>query len=146
MEKEKAVSPTGILAMDPKGFREIDGVVLDLESYEKHRNPPAEPVLPPRDEPPSPAPPVSTEAPPAAGVFAADPVHTGWYEAETETEVRYPVMGGAVRPGGSGSGSYPGSWLTSYLRSSGSWRWGSGSGSFSGSGICCVGGYGLELI
>lgn len=160
MEKERALGPAGILALNPEGFREIDGVVLDLESYEKHRTPPAQPVLAPRAEasvppsgtentaaqPPSHQPAPNAAETPEQGVFPTDPVHIGWYEPAAETEVRYPVMGGAVYAGGSGSGSYLGSWLTSYLRSSGSWRWGSGSGSFYGSGVCCVGGYGLELI
>ena len=32
--------PNGILAMNPEKYREIDGVVFDLDSYARHCKPP----------------------------------------------------------------------------------------------------------
>lgn len=135
---------SGILALDPAHYREIDGVIFDLDSYERHRS---------AVDMPAPV------AAPAHGVFLANPQHNGWYPAE-EDGSRYPVMGGplplpTVGEAGMGqalvtrmigSGSFAGSYLTSYLTSfSGSLRSSFlGSGSFGGSG--CLGGYGLELI
>lgn len=144
----------GILALNPDGFREIDGVVFDLDSYARHCKPP-EPEVPAEEV-------VSSTAP--APVFAADPVHVGWYAAE-EGQPAVPIMGGALSPeeatlceeGGvtvtrtvflpAGSGSGSGSYLTSYTTSyRTSWH-SSGSGSYRfGSDMYPVGGYGLELI
>lgn len=159
--------PNGILAMDPEKYREIDGVVFDLDSYARHCKPPEE------EKKCAPAPETeenSAEKPSAAPapVFAADPYPDGWYPAE-DGRPPVPIMGGALPPredkndivceengtrtvvqtvcfaAGSGSGSYTTSYTTSF-------RFGSGSGSgFGGSyafGSCVytVGGYGLELI
>lgn len=136
---------SGILALDPVHYREIDGVVFDLDSYERHRSP--------MDEP-------APAAAPEHGVFLADPQHDGWY-SPTEDGSRYPVMGGPVTAPTAdeplmcqsvvtctiGSGSFTGSYLTSYLTSYQTSFFGSsllGSGSFCSSGF--PGGYGLELI
>ena len=130
----------GILAMNPEQYREIDGVVFDLDSYTKHCRPveqTPEPIVP------------------------AAPYPAGWYPVE-EGQAPVPVMGGALPPletvvtedgitirrtvwvqCGSGSGSYLTSYTTSYRTSYRS----SGSGShFWGSCTYFVGGYGLELI
>lgn len=150
--------PNGILAMNPERYREIDGVVFDLDSYARHCKPASE-------EPPS----QTAEAPSAAPapVFAVDPYPDGWYPAE-DGRPPVPVMGGALPPcesesdvireengvktvvqtvyyapsSGSGSGSYTTSYTTSF-RSSGS---GSGGSCVFGSCVYTVGGYGLELI
>lgn len=145
--------PNGILAMNPEQYREIDGVVFDLDSYAKHCRPVEQ----------TPAPEVPDEAPGPAPVFPADPYPAGWYPAE-EGQAPVPVMGGALPPfetvvtedgitirrtvwvqcgSGSGSGSYLTSYTTSYRTSYRS----SGSGSYLfGSCTYFVGGYGLELI
>ncbi|MGI6181387.1 MAG: hypothetical protein ACOYIE_04850 [Agathobaculum sp.] len=137
--------PNGILAMNPEKYREIDGVVFDLESYARHCQP-MEKTQP--------------SAGPAA-VFTADPTHAGWYEDPSEQHLPVPVMAGALPPAegmeqniqhgfrtvflpaGSGSGSYTASYTTSYHTS----FYSSGSGSYAfGSCLCLAGGYGLELI
>ena len=130
----------GILAMNPEQYREIDGVVFDLDSYAKHCRP--------VEQTPEP-------------IFPDAPYPAGWYPAE-EGQAPVPVMGGALPPletvvtedgitirrtvwvqCGSGSGSYLTSYTTSYRTSYRS----SGSGShFGGSCTYFVGGYGLELI
>ena len=130
----------GILAMNPEQYREIDGVVFDLDSYAKHCRP--------VEQTPEP-------------IFPAAPYPAGWYPVE-EGHAPVPVMGGALPPletvvtedgitirrtvwvqCGSGSGSYLTSYTTSYRTSYRS----SGSGShFGGSCTYFVGGYGLELI
>lgn len=122
MENEK--KPPSILDLDPGKLRELDGVVLDLDSYAKHC--------------PAPLPPAADSSPSQAP-HLSEPVHVGWYRTEDTTA--YPVMERYVYIGGSGSGSYLGSYRTSYIFSSGS-----GSRVTSGSGIFSVGGYGLELI
>ena len=150
--------PNGILAMNPERYREIDGVVFDLDSYARHCKPAHEEHPSQTDEAPSAAP---------APVFAVDPYPDGWYPAE-EGRPPVPVMGGALPPresesdvireengvitvvqtvyyapgSGSGSGSYTTSYTTSF-RSSGS---GSGGSCVFGSCVYTVGGYGLELI
>lgn len=149
--------PNGILAMNPDKYREMDGVVFDLSSYARHCGPsePVEPAAAPADQ--------ASAAP--APVFAVDPFHAGWYDAE-EGQAPVPIMGGFVtpegesavtegavtvtrtvfvRPGsGSGSGS---SYLTSYTTSYRLSYLGSGSGSYAfGSCVYPAGGYGLELI
>ena len=134
MAKEKTASlkPRSILDLAPGKLREIDGVVLDLDSYAKHCPAPAE----------APAPAAASSCAdggaPLACIQLSEPVHTGWYEAAEET-VAYPIMERYAYAGGSGSGSYLTSFRTSYLRSSSSWT-------SSGSGVFSVGGYGLELI
>ena len=130
----------GILAMNPEQYREIDGVVFDLDSYAKHCRP--------VEQTPEP-------------IFPAAPYPAGGYPGE-EGQAPVPVMGGALPPletvvtedgitirrtvwvqCGSGSGSYLTSYTTSYRTSYRS----SGSGShFGGSCTYFVGGYGLELI
>lgn len=55
--------PSGILEMDPEQYREIDGVVFDLDSFERHCRP-AEPVPPPEPQEPIPSP---------EGILAMDP-------------------------------------------------------------------------
>ena len=130
----------GILAMNPEQYREIDGVVFDLDSYAKHCRP--------VEQTPEP-------------IFPAAPYPAGWYPVE-EGQAPVPVMGGALPPletvvtedgitirrtvwvqCGSGSGSYLTSYTTSYRTSYRS----SGSGShFGGSCTYFVGGYGLVLI
>ena len=158
--------PNGILAMNPEKYREIDGVVFDLDSYARHCKPPDQEKkcedTPKADENPAEAP---SAAP--APVFAVDPYPDGWYPAE-DGRPPVPVMGGALSPcesesdvireengvktvvqtvyyapgSGSGSGSYTTSYTTSF-RSSGS---GSGGSYVFGSCVYTVGGYGLELI
>lgn len=158
--------PNGILAMNPEKYREIDGVVFDLDSYARHCKPPDQEKkcedTPKADENPAEAP---SAAP--APVFAVDPYPDGWYPAE-DGRPPVPVMGGALPPcesesdvireengvktvvqtvyyapgSGSGSGSYTTSYTTSF-RSSGS---GSGGSCVFGSCVYTVGGYGLELI
>nr|WP_302642054.1 hypothetical protein [uncultured Agathobaculum sp.] len=158
--------PNGILAMNPEKYREIDGVVFDLDSYARHCKPPEQEKkcedTPKTDENPAEAP---SAAP--APVFAVDPYPDGWYPAE-DGRPPVPVMGGALPPcesesdvireengvktvvqtvyyapgSGSGSGSYTTSYTTSF-RSSGS---GSGGSYVFGSCVYTVGGYGLELI
>ena len=55
--------PSGILEMNPEQYREIDGVVFDLDSFAKHCRPPEEPSQSKAKEPiPSPA-----------GILAMDP-------------------------------------------------------------------------
>lgn len=150
--------PNGILAMNPERYREIDGVVFDLDSYARHCKPASEEPPSQTDEAPSAAP---------APVFAVAPYPDGWYPAE-DGRPPVPVMGGALPPcesesdvireengvktvvqtvyyapgSGSGSGSYTTSYTTSF-RSSGS---GSGGSCVFGSCVYTVGGYGLELI
>lgn len=150
--------PNGILAMNPERYREIDGVVFDLDSYARHCKPASEEPPSQTDEAPSAAP---------APVFTVDPYPDGWYPAE-DGRPPVPVMGGALPPcesegdvireengvktvvqtvyyapgSGSGSGSYTTSYTTSF-RSSGS---GSGGSYVFGSCVYTVGGYGLELI
>lgn len=150
--------PNGILAMNPERYREIDGVVFDLDSYARHCKPASEEPPSQTDEAPSAAP---------APVFAVDPYPDGWYPAE-DGRPPVPVMGDALPPcesesdvireengvktvvqtvyyapgSGSGSGSYTTSYTTSF-RSSGS---GSGGSYVFGSCVYTVGGYGLELI
>lgn len=150
--------PNGILAMNPERYREIDGVVFDLDSYARHCKPASEEPPSQTDEAPSAAP---------APVFAVDPYPDGWYPAE-DGRPPVPVMGGALPPcesesdvireengvktvvqtvyyapgSGSGSDSYTTSYTTSF-RSSGS---GSGGSCVFGSCVYTVGGYGLELI
>lgn len=158
--------PNGILAMNPEKYREIDGVVFDLDSYARHCKPPEQEKkcedTPKADE-------NTAETPSAAPapVFAVDPYPDGWYPAE-DGRPPVPVMGGALPPresesdvireengtrtviqtvyfaagSGSGSGSYTTSYTTSF-RSSGS---GSGGSYVFGSCVYTVGGYGLELI
>ena len=142
----------GIVAMNPEKYREIDGVVFDLASYERHCQP---------KEAEAPAPEAEADAPQSAApapVFAVDPYPEGWYPADDERPP-VPIMGGAMPstadrkaqtgevtvtqtvcvPCGSGSGSFLTSYVTSYRTSfadSGSYAFGSG----------LVGGYGLELI
>ena len=158
--------PNGILSMNPEKYREIDGVVFDLDSYARHCKPPDQEEkcedTPKADENPAEAP---SAAP--APVFAVDPYPDGWYPAE-DGRPPVPVMGGALPPcesesdvireengvktvvqtvyyapgSGSGSGSYTTSYTTSF-RSSGS---GSGGSCVFGSCVYTVGGYGLELI
>ena len=142
--------------MDPENYREIDGVAMDADSYERHSQPPA------GEESPPPA--QEEAAPQPMGVFAVDPYPDGWYPAE-EGQAPVPIMGGALPPveimqdgthvvtvirtvflrtgSGSGSGSYVTSYTTSYRTSYVS----SGSGSYVfGSCTYLVGGYGLELV
>ena len=156
--------PNGILAMNPEKYREIDGVVFDLDSYARHFKP-TEQENKCEDTPKADENPAETPSAAPAPVFAADPYPDGWYPAE-DGRPPVPIMGGAVPstageetvvsasgettaiqtvcvPCGSGSGSYVTSYTTSYRTSYS----GSGSGSFRfGSGSCPVGGYGLELI
>lgn len=158
--------PNGILAMNPEKYREIDGVVFDLDSYARHCKPPEQEK---KCEDTSKADENPAESPSAAPapVFAVDPYPDGWYPAE-DGRPPVPVMGGALSPcesesdvireengvktvvqtvyyapgSGSGSGSYTTSYTTSF-RSSGS---GSGGSYVFGSCVYTVGGYGLELI
>ncbi len=59
----------GILAMDPSKYREIDGVVFDLDSYAKHCAPLEQ--SPPAAEASAPAAPI----PAPEGILAMDPEH-----------------------------------------------------------------------
>ena len=165
--------PNKILELDQEHLREIDGVVLDEDSYARHAAPIETPPAVPAREASAPAAPQAEEAPSAAPapVFVVDPVHVGWYAPATPEAVTYPIMAGAVIPpetamqmpvtyfSGSGSGSYfssyltsfstsfLASWMTSYRYGSGSWitSWIYGSGSMcSSAGL--PGGFGLELI
>lgn len=132
-------NPNNILAMDPEHFREIDGVVFDLDSYARHCAQPPAPETPsaPPETPAPPAPPAQqaqpappdTDAQPAAAapaaVFAVDPQHVGWYEAGETRRITYPIMAGAIEPGQTagvctiqtGSGSYVSSFFSSYATS-----------------------------
>lgn len=158
--------PNGILAMNPEKYREIDGVVFDLDSYARHCKPP-EQEKKCEDTPKTDENPAETPSAAPAPVFAVDPYPDGWYPAE-DGRPPVPVMGGALPPcesesdvireengvktvvqtvyyvpgSGSGSGSYTTSYTTSF-RSSGS---GSGGSYVFGSCVYTVGGYGLELI
>ena len=158
--------PNGILAMNPEKYREIDGVVFDLDSYARHCKPP-EQEKKCEDTPKADENPVETPSVAPAPVFAVAPYPDGWYPAE-DGRPPVPVMGGALPPreaeddvireengtrtviqtvyfaagSGSGSGSYTTSYTTSF-RSSGS---GSGGSYVFGSCVYTVGGYGLELI
>ena len=73
--------PNGILAMNPEKYREIDGVVFDLDSYARHCKPPEQEKkcedTPKADENPAETPSVAP-----APVFAVDPYPDGWYPAE----------------------------------------------------------------
>lgn len=141
-----------ILQLDPVHFRELDGVVFDLDSFARHCAPhpkkTTEPLAVPQtvSEPK----PVS-ETPKQQAVFAYEPVHIGWYPVEIKG-AQYPIMANTNLIFGTSSGSGSSSYLTSFLTS---WQtiWGSylTSGSFyssySSSGVLsCAGGYGLELI
>lgn len=167
--------PTGILAMNPDKYREMDGVVFDLEHYARHcqstLSPPSNPVSGPPAFPDNPGP---------APVFAMDPYHIGWYETDDE-HPPIPIMGGALPPAGmvlqgvengvaifcqtvwichGGSGSGSGSYMTSYVTSyRTSWVTSGSFGSFGsfgsdailgwyecGSVTFPVRGYGLELV
>ena len=158
--------PNGILAMNPEKYREIDGVVFDLDSYARHCKPP-EQEKKCEDTSKADENPAETPSAAPAPVFAVDPYPDGWYPAE-DGRPPVPVMGGALSPcesesdvireengvktvvqtvyyapgSGSGSGSYTTSYTTSF-RSSGS---GSGDSYVFGSCVYTVGGYGLELI
>lgn len=154
--------PNGILAMNPEKYREIDGVVFDLDSYARHCKPP-EQEKKCEDTPKADENPAETPSAAPAPVFAVDPYPDGWYPAE-DGRPPVPVMGGALPPCESesdvireengvktvvqtvyyapGSGSYTTSYTTSF-RSSGS---GSGGSYVFGSCVYTVGGYGLELI
>ena len=158
--------PNGILAMNPEKYREIDGVVFDLDSYARHCKPP-EQEKKCEDTSKADENPAETPSAAPAPVFAVDPYPDGWYPAE-DGRPPVPVMGGALSPcesesdvireengvktvvqtvyyapgSGSGSGSYTTSYTTSF-RSSGS---GSGGSCVFGSCVYTVGGYGLELI
>lgn len=154
MSKKKKVphKPRSILDLAPGKLREIDGVVLDLDSFAKHFAPPAPPQHAPLASPAdahidSPA--ISPAASPAQDTQAmqwSEPVHIGWYE--TGTSQAYPIMERYVYAGGSGSGSYLSSYFSSYHTSSTSFRRAAGSGSWmcADTGVFGAGGYGLELI
>ena len=106
----------GILAMNPEQYREIDGVVFDLDGWY------------PVEEGQAPVPVMGGALPPLETVVTEDGItirRTVWVQC------------------GSGSGSYLTSYTTSYrtsYRSSGS------GSHFGGSCTYFVGGYGLELI
>lgn len=153
-----------IVQLDPEHFRELDGVVFDLESFARHCAPhPKKTAVSPAAENPISAPqPVcetqdtpqpALEPPKQQAVFAYEPVHVGWYPV-TIKSAPYPIMANANLIFGTSSGSGSSSYLTSFLTS---WQtsWGSylSSRSFyssfygSSSGVLsCAGGYGLELI
>lgn len=143
-------TPNKILELDKEHLREIDGVVLDEDSYARHAAPPEAPAPSapalPTEEAPEPAAPQAEEVPSAAPapVFVVDPVHVGWYQPAEPEAVSYPIMAGAMAPteaavqmpvmyfSGSGSGSYLSSYLTSFSTSfltswMTSYRYGSGS-------------------
>ena len=61
--------PNGILAMSPDQYREIDGVVFDLDSFAKHCGP-AE-----TSQPDTVPPPEADAIPAPAGILALDPAH-----------------------------------------------------------------------
>lgn len=154
-----------ILQLDPVHFRELDGVVFDLESFARHCAPhqtetPQEKLLDTPQNVSAPQPvytlkPQTTHEPPRQqAVFLYEPVHVGWYPVEVEG-AQYPIMANANLIFGTSSGSGSSSYLTSFLTS---WQtsWGSyltsGSfyssylSSFSSGAFSCAGGYGLELI
>ena len=129
--------PNGILAMNPERYREIDGVVFDLDSYARHCKPASEEPPSQTDEAPSAAP-----APVFAG-GALPPCESESDVIREENGVKTVVQTVYYAPSsGSGSGSYTTSYTTSF-RSSGS---GSGGSCVFGSCVYTVGGYGLELI
>ncbi len=144
-----------ILELDPEHFREVDGVVFDLDSFARHCAPHPAPHKPTQTtqtaEPQAPAvqpsdSPSETGTIPAP-VFLCDPVHIGWYPIQIEGP-SYPVMAAAMHPqqgqqmntvtyyAGGGSGSFASSYVSSYMTSfmtsfttswMTSWYWGSGS-------------------
>lgn len=165
-----------IVELDPEHFREVDGVVFDLDSFARHCAPHATPApAQPAVSESAPSEPTTEPSLDPAPVFFCDPVHVGWYPIRIEGP-SYPVMAGAIQPGQqltmqltcTGSGSFATSYLTSFLTSfmtswQTSWYFASGSywyrtsgsyllssglfGSFSSAGTAfAVGGYGLELI
>ena len=73
--------PNGILAMNPEKYREIDGVVFDLDSYARHFKP-TEQEKKCEDTPKADENPAETPSAAPAPVFAADPYPDGWYPAE----------------------------------------------------------------
>lgn len=88
--------PNGILAMNPEKYREIDGVVFDLDSYARHCKPP-EQEKKCEDTPKADENPAETPSAAPAPVFAVDPYPDGWYPAE-DGRPPVPVMGGALPP------------------------------------------------
>lgn len=167
--------PLGILAMNPGKYREMDGVVFDLEHYARHCQ-----TAPSASTSFVSASPGTPDNPGPAPVFAVDPYPVGWYEADGE-HPPIPIMGGALPPAGmvlqevengiavfcqtvwvthGGSGSGSGSYLTSYVTSyRTSWVTSGSFGSFGsfgsdavlgwyecGSLVFPVRGYGLELV
>lgn len=162
--------PNGILAMNPEKYREIDGVVFDLDSYARHFKP-TEQEKKCEDTPKADENPAETPSAAPAPIFAADPYPDGWYPAE-DGRPPVPIMGGALPPceseddvireengtrtviqtvyfaagSGSGSGSYTTSYTTSFRYGSGSFGSGSGGSYAFGSCVYTAGGYGLELI
>ena len=148
-----------ILQLDPSHFRELDGVVFDLESFARHCAPHSTQAAPPPcAQPPIAATqpvcemqPPNPESPKQQAVFAYEPMHIGWYPI-TVKSAPYPIMANANMVFGTSSSSS--SYLTSFFTS---WQtsWGSylSSGSFYSSfyGLFSgaqsgIGGYGLELI
>lgn len=146
MPNQPSVSPTnGILELDPENLREIDGVVLDLDSYARHTSPPApQPQALPAAQPDaakqalpaaeagssgalSPAAQTAPADTAPAAVFVVDPVHVGWHTPLEPQAVCYPIMAGALPPRtqylaqhllfGSGSGSFLSSYLSSFTTS-----------------------------
>lgn len=132
-----------ILELDPEHFREVDGVVFDLDSFARHCAPHPAPHTPTQTVPAAPAAPqTAKDVPPTAEtaadpmtpdgmpapVFFCDPVHIGWYPIAIEGP-SYPVMAGAMQPQqgqqmnavtyyiGGGSGSFASSYLSSYMTS-----------------------------
>lgn len=127
--------PARIIDLDPT-LREIDGVVFDADSYEKH-------YIPVSPLPQSATDSTDEKTPETAGVFLCDPVHIGWHQNEDGTQ--YPIMGGMVCLPCS-SGSFLSSYLTTALSFSHSFGSFGSFGSFSTTSAIFCGGYGLELI
>ena len=78
--------------MNPKKYREIDGVVFDEASYARHCQPKAEQAPAPEAAPETDEQPQSA-AP--ATCFRGGPLPGGWYPADDERPP-VPIMGGAV--------------------------------------------------
>lgn len=141
---------TRILQLDPAHFRELDGVVFDLESFARHCAPHPKKIAEPLPAPQAVSDPKPVSEPPKQqAAFAYEPVHVGWYPIEVKG-TPYPIMANANMIFGtsSGSSSYLTSFLTSWQTISGSYlSSGSFYSSYSSSGVLsCAGGYGLELI
>ncbi|MFR4972228.1 MAG: hypothetical protein ACLUB2_01890 [Butyricicoccus pullicaecorum] len=95
-----------ILELDPEHFREVDGVVFDLDSFARHCAPHPAPHKPtqttqaaePQVQTAQPSDGFSETGAMPAPVFFCDPVHIGWYPIQIEGP-SYPVKLDAASAG-----------------------------------------------